>query len=118
MHDIVHSETDKNETHGGIIGLIRKEYKADNVIEVLKGRILNFSITDKGKQRKHSISVVYLPANQNLNVDVMKEIVHKLRLPQENELPNYTIIGDFNFIDNEKDKRNGLNSKDKQLNQI
>ena len=117
-HDIVHSETDEGESHGGIIGLIKKEFQVNNVIEVMQGRILNLSLTERGNLKKHCISVVYLPTNQNLNVDIMRDIVHKLRLPHEHEIPNYTIIGDFNFIDHEKDKKNGLNPKDKKLNQI
>ena len=41
-----------------------------------------------------------------------------LRLPNQNEIANHMILGDPNFIDHEKDKRNGLNPKDKQLNRI
>ena len=44
--------------------------------------------------------------------------MHWVRLPNENEINNYMIMGDFNFIDHEKDKKNGLSAKDKQLNQI
>ena len=44
----------------------------------------------------------------------MENIVSKLR--QENEdHPNNMILGDFNFIDHEKDKINGLNSTDKSV---
>ena len=48
----------------------------------------------------------------------MNNIVRKLRIVDENENTNYMIFGDFNFIDHAKDKRNGLNQKDKQLNKI
>ena len=44
--------------------------------------------------------------------------MHNLRLPDQNDIENYIIVGDFNFIDHEKDKKNGLTSKDRQLNQI
>ena len=48
----------------------------------------------------------------------MQNVVHKLRLTDENDISNYVILGDFNFIDHEKDKKNGLSSKDRQLNTI
>ena len=48
----------------------------------------------------------------------MTNIVHLLRPQHEEEVEKYMILGDFNFIDHEKDKRNGLTSKDKQLNQV
>ena len=117
-HHLVHSEVAKNETHAGIIGLIRKEYEEPKTEEIMQGRILNLNLTDQSKQTSYEISVVYLPTNQNLNVNIMRDIVHKLRLPNENDVANYVIIGDFNFIDHEKDKRNGLSQKDRQLNHI
>ena len=48
----------------------------------------------------------------------MTNIVRNLRLPNENFVDNHIIVGDFNFIHHEKDKKNGLTSKDRQLNQI
>ena len=48
----------------------------------------------------------------------MTDIVRKLRLPEQEDLTNYIILGDFNFIDHAKDKKNGLNHKDKQINKI
>ena len=45
-------------------------------------------------------------------------VVQILRLPNTENISNYMILGDFNFIDHEKDKTNGLNSKDKQLNKV
>ena len=117
-HHIIHSETDGEETHSGIIGLIRKDYKVSEPKQLIQGRILHLSITDTAKETTHHISVVYLPTNKNLNAQLMTNIVHNLRLPNENDIDNYIIVGDFNFIDHEKDKKNGLTSKDKQLNQI
>ena len=118
-HHIVHSATDKNDTHTGIIGLIPKSlFKVEEEISLIQGRILYLSILELARNVKHCISVVYLPTNQNLNVDIMQNVVHKLRLPDKNDISNYVMLGDFNFIDHEKDKRNGLSSKDRQLNTI
>ena len=117
-HHIVHSERDEQETHAGIIGLIRNEYTVSNIEELIKGRILHLSIKDPVKETENHVSVVYLPTNANLNTNTITDIVHNLRLPNETDINNYMILGDFNFIDHEKDKKNGLSSKDKQLNQI
>ena len=84
----------------------------------MQGRILNFKLSQPGKKMTYCISVVYLPTNKNLNGNIMRDIVHKLRLPNQSDAVNYVIMGDFNFIDHEKDKRNGLNPKDRQINQI
>ena len=117
-HHIIDSEREVGDTHAGIIGLIRKEYIVDDVQEPIKGRIIKLSIKDLSKETAHRISVVYLPTLKNLDTNIITNIVHSLRLPNENELSNYMIMGDFNFIDHEKDKKNGLSAKDKQLNQI
>ena len=117
-YHIRHSETNGQETHSGIIGLIRKEYQVSNVQHLIQGRILHLSITDSAKETTYPISVVYLPTNKNMDVGVIRNIVHSLRLPNENDINNYMILGDFNFVDHEKDKKNGLSNKDKQLNQI
>ena len=90
----------------------------NSINHIIQGRILHFSITDPAKETTFHISVVYFPTLKNLNVEMMTEIVHHLRLPYENDTDNYIILGDFNFIDHEKDKRGGLSSKDKQLNQV
>ena len=117
-HHIVHSEIDDQDSHAGIIGLIRKEYTLIEVKHLIQGRILYLSIRDSSRNTTHQISVVYLPTNKNLSLEIITDIVHILRLPTENDITNYMILGDFNFIDHEKDKKGGLSSKDKQLNQI
>ena len=105
-HHIIDSEREVGDTHAGIIGLIRKEYIVDDVQEPIKGRIIKLSIKDLSKETAHRISVVYLPTLKNLDTNIITNIVHSLRLPNENELSNYMIMGDFNFIDHEKDKKN------------
>ena len=104
-HHIIDSKVEGEETHAGIIGLVRKEYEVNDVKHLIQGRILNFLITDSSKKSTHRISVVYLPTNRNLNLDIMTNIVHLLRPQHEDEVEKYMILGDFNFIDHEKDKK-------------
>ena len=47
----------------------------------------------------------------------MQNIVRKLRFENENH-SNNIILGDFNFIDHEKDKAKGLNNTDKLVSKI
>ena len=117
-HHIVHSERNETDTHSGIIGLIKNNYTINNVENMVQGRILGLTITETNTKIMHRISAVYLPTNKNLDKDYMTDIVRKLRLPEQEDLTNYIILGDFNFIDHAKDKKNGLNHKDKQINKI
>ena len=90
-HHLVHSEVAKNETHAGIIGLIRKEYEEPKTEEIMQGRILNLNLTDQSKQTSYEISVVYLPTNQNLNVNIMRDM--SLGYPMKMMLPIMLSLG-------------------------
>ena len=48
---------------------------------------------------------MYLPTNANLNTNIIITLVRNLRLADENDINNYMILGDYNFIDHEKDKK-------------
>ena len=68
-HHIVHSETNENDTHTGIIGLIRNNYIINDVEHIIQGRILGLKLTDTNTQTSYRISAVYLPTNKNLDND-------------------------------------------------
>ena len=116
-HHIVHSTVAEDETYTGIIGLLSKDYDIIDTKHLIQGRILNIKIQHKYDKTNHNISAVYLDTNNHITKAKMEKIVTKLR--QENEdHPNNMILGDFNFIDHEKDKVNGLNSADKLAGRI
>ena len=48
----------------------------------------------------------------------MQNIVRKLRTYDQNDSNNYMVFGDFNFIERQKDKKNGLSQRDKQINKV
>ena len=54
-HHIIHSETDENDTHTGIIGLIRKEHTINDIEQLIQGRILRFKLTDTNTKITHRI---------------------------------------------------------------
>ncbi len=115
-HHITHSACDGNDTHTGIIGLISKSFSLAAVEHTMQGRILTVNLIDTSSpsQNSYRIAAVYLPTNQNLETQVIQQIVRKLRVDEKDE-ENYMILGDFNFIDHQKDKKNGLSSKDRQI---
>ena len=117
-HHIIHSETEEQDTHTGIIGLVRNKYAISDVENIMQGRVLGLKLTDPSTQTEYQISAVYLPTNQNLDKESMQNIVRKLRIQDCNDNTNYMIFGDFNFIDHSKDKKNGLSHKDRQINKI
>ena len=99
------------ETHAGIIGLISKDYDILSKKDIIQGRIINIKIRHQTEKTEHNITAVYMDTNNHITKDKMQNVIRKLRLENE-EHSNNIILGDFNFIDHEKDKRNGLNNTD------
>ena len=117
-HHIIHSETEEHDTHTGIIGLIRNDYTISDIEHLIQGRILRLKLTNTTSKITHRISVVYLPTNKNIEIEGMQQILRKLRFNDHTNNYNDMILGDFNFIDHSKDKKNGLNSKDREINKV
>ena len=107
----------ENETHTGLIGLIKNDYDIISTKHLIQGRIMNLKIQHKTEKTNYNINTVYLDTNKNMNKEKIQNIVRTLQLEQE-EHSNNMIIWDFNFIDNERDKAKGLSSTDKLVNKI
>ena len=101
-HHLVHSPVSENETHAGIIGLISKDFDIIETNDLIQGRILNVKIKNKLDNTEHSISAVYFETNNNLSKEKVQNYINKLREVKQ-EHANNIILGDFNFIDHEKD---------------
>ena len=102
-HHIIHSTVADGETYAGIIGLLTKDYDIIDTKHLIQGRILNIKVQQKNDKTNYNISAVYLYTNNHLTKAKLENTVTKLR--QENEdHPNNMILGDFNFIDHEKDR--------------
>ena len=111
-HHIIDSPTGEEETHAGIIGLISKDYEIISKKDIIQGRICNVKIRHQIEKSDHNITIVYMETNNHITKDKIQNIVRKLRLENEDH-SNNILLGDFNFIDHEKDKKNGLNNTDK-----
>ena len=116
-YHLIHSTVAKNETYAGIIGLISKDYEIIDTKHLIQGRILNTKIKHKSDKTEHNVSAVYLETNNHITKAKLENVVSKLKQEMGNH-PNNMILGDFNFIDHEKDKINGLNNTDKLANTI
>jgi len=117
-HHIVHSPTDGQDTYSGIIGLVSKKYEITDVEHMIQGRILGLGLKDDSNRKSYRLSAVYFPTNVKLNVENLRSFVNKLRIFHIDEDSTNVILGDFNFIDNPRDKKNGLNPKDRLLNTL
>ena len=116
-HHIILSPAPENESHSGILALISRDYQVLEIKELIKGRILNVKVRNQHDGKDHNIFAIYFETNKRLTKEKIKHITEVL----ESEMQNHTnnmILGDFNFIDHERDKVNGLNSKDKALSAI
>ena len=58
--------------------------------------------------------MIYLETNNHLTKGKLENVVKKLE-GEVQEHHNNFFLGDFNFIDHEKDKINGMNSTDKSI---
>ena len=103
-HHIMHTTVAENDTHTGITGLISKDFDITGTKHLCQGRMLNIKAYHKADQAKYNVTAVYLETSNHITKEKMQNTVHKLRLENENH-SNNIILGDFNFIDHEKDKK-------------
>lgn len=111
-YHIVHSPVSNGETHAGIIGLISNKYTLIETKELLPGRILNIKIRALEDNVDHNLTAVYFETNNKLTKDKITKAVSLIK----DEIQGHTnnmLLGDFNFIDHEKDKSKGLNPRDR-----
>ena len=56
-HHIVHSPVAENETHTGLIGLIRKDYDLISTKDLIQGRLMNLKLQEKAEKINYNINV-------------------------------------------------------------
>ena len=116
-YHIVHSPVSNRETHAGIIGLISNKYTLIETKELLPGRILNIKIRALEDNVDHNLTAVYFETNNKLTKDKITKAVSLIK----DEIQGHTnnmLLGDFNFIDHEKDKSKGLNPRDRLISKV
>ena len=113
-HNIFHSPV-KDETHSGVILVVRKDFELVSQSEPIPGRLLNVRMTRLG--RSFSLSVFY----GHQWVKFKKEEISKILQNFEglhNDGDRNIILGDFNFVDHDIDKGKGMTQKDKMIHPI
>ena len=113
-HHVIHSTVADHDTHAGIIGLVSKQYKIVEIKHLIQGRVLNIKMSHLTTEVDYNISAVYLETNNHLTKAKIEKVVNKLQ-GENQDHSNNIFLGDFNFIDHEKDKTKGLNTTDKMV---
>ena len=113
-HNIIHSPTHTNETHGGIIIIISKEYDITKKQMIIPGRFINITVKQKSSKIELNLSVFYGPQWRHMNKNEIIAIIQKFHQTHKIN-DNNIIIGDFNFADNNIDKGKQMDSKDKVI---
>ena len=116
---IEHTEADTGDPYGGIIILVSKNLVVSDVEELVKGRLLNFKITDS--QHQYNISALYGYPGSRASPARLRTITEKLKMRHQISDQNI-ILGDFNFVDEDLDRTNksrvGQNHIDKALTKV
>lgn len=113
-HRIYHSPV-KDETHSGVILIIRKDFIVTSQSDPIPGRLLNVNMTRLG--RNFSLSVFYGHQWAKMNKEEIIEALDKFEDLHNPDVRNI-ILGDFNFVDQNIDKGKGMTPKDKMIHPI
>lgn len=113
-HHILHSAV-QNETHSGVIVIVRKDFEIVRQSEVIPGRLLNIKL--KKLNTTLSLSVFYGPQWAKMKKEDIIECLGKFGDLHETNETN-VILGDFNFVDFDIDKGQKMDPKDKMIHPI
>lgn len=115
-HHLIHSPT-KNETHGGVLAFISKNYDIITQNEIIPGRLLNIKFSDKSTGKVHNLSIFYGPQWKNMKKDEIIKLIDSFDNIHDIS-DNNIILGDFNFVENDTDKGKNMDNRDKLIQPI
>ena len=116
-HHILHTPTPPHHTHSGVIVLLRKDFEIISTTIKIPGRLLNVKFKDKIENKNYNLSAFYGPIIKTILKKDLNTLVQNF-YDVHRKCDNNIIIGDFNFIDNNFDKNNGMDSHDKKISSI
>ena len=99
--------TTSNETHAGILVLIRKDYDILSKQIITPGRIIVIEINHTISQKKYTITVIYGVHRHKTNIRQIREYCTNLSNCHDQNTCHVT-LGDFNFVHNSLDRPNGI----------
>ena len=107
----MHTPTPFSETHAGIIVLISKEFEIVKYSIKIPGRFLNIHFKDKVSDKIYNLTAFYGPQFKKIRKkDLHHTFDHFFACHSKND--NNIIVGDFNFVDFDLDKGQGMNQQD------
>ena len=113
-HKVIHTPTPINHSHSGVILLIRKDLDIISSIVKIPGRLLNVKFRYKDWDKTFNLSAFYGPILKTIVKEDLRDLVQNI-VDVHSRKDTNIVIGDFNFIDNDLDKNNGMDSHDKKI---
>lgn len=113
-HQICHSPV-KDESHSGVILIIRKDFEIVGQSEPIPGRLLNVKL--RRSNQSLSLSVFYghqWGKMKKQDLILALEKFNGIHDPHENNM----ILGDFNFVDSDIDKGKNMDARDKMIHPV
>ena len=115
-HTILHTPTPLDETHAGIIVLIRKDLEILKSCVKIPGRFLNVHFRDKVSDKVFNLTAFYGPQFKRIRKkDLHLTFEHFFSCHSKTD--NNIVLGDFNFVDFDLDKGQGMDQQDNLIKQ-
>ena len=115
-HILLHTPTPAEETHAGIIVLICREFEILTHCVKIPGRFLNVRFKDKVSGKVFNLTAFYGPQFKRIRKkDLHLTFEHFSSCHSKTD--NNIILGDFNFVDCDIDKGQGMDQQDKLIKQ-
>ena len=116
-HHLLHTPTPLNNEYSGIVVFVRKDLEILSHSVMTPGRLLNFYFRDKVDNLVYNVSVFYGPQFCKLSTKDYLGVFDPL-FKCQSRADNNIILGDFDFVDNDLDKGQGMDSRDKKINSL
>ena len=111
-HHLVDTPADPQDKFGGIVVLIKKYFTILTSDIFIPGRIMTLTIQHTISQQQFTITAYYGLGFRNLTqIAPYFDAISQHHSPHTNSF----IIGDFNFVSSDLDRRNGMNPTDKGI---
>ena len=114
-YQIINEPTSQNETHAGILILIHEDIRITQTSVIQPGRIISCHIEHKVLNIALKLIIVYGCQNSKMNkqdIDSFCATVQDSCNPEEPTL----VLGDFNFVTCQKDRKNQIGSHERLFN--
>ena len=116
-HHIIHTPAPSSDAFSGIIVVLNKEFTVLSTDTLLPGRIITVKFQYHITHEEYLLTVYYgiqVVKPSNAQIDV----IFKSLVTDHATHTNSFILGDFNFVDNDLDRTNGMHCHDKRATKL